>query len=85
MARTTLVYFIDSLLRGFGGFVMQLSLDAFEHEELEQCLIGNVAFVRNRLELIQEGFRQTKRDRLGGRLQPGEYHPTTLGVVDILR
>ena len=64
---------------------MQLSLDAFEHEELEQCLIRDVAFVRDRFELIQEGFRQTKRDRLGGRLQPGKHHPTTLGVVDILR
>ena len=64
---------------------MQLGLDAFEHEELEQCLIRDVAFVGDRLELIQEGFRQTKRDRLGGRLQPGEHHLTALGVVDILR
>lgn len=64
---------------------MQLSLDAFEHEELEQCLIRDVTFVRDRLELIQEGFRQTKGDRLGGRLQPGKHHPTTLGVVDVLR
>lgn len=64
---------------------MQLGLDAFEHEELEQCLIRDVAFVRDRLELIQEGFRQTKGDRLGGGLQPGKYHPTTLGIVDILR
>lgn len=64
---------------------MQLGLDAFEHEELEQCLIRDVALIRDRLELIQEGFRQAERDRLGGRLQPGKHHPTALGVVDILR
>ena len=56
VARTTLADFINSLLRGFGGFVMQLSLDTFEHEELEQCLIRNIALIRDRLELIQEGF-----------------------------
>lgn len=64
---------------------MQLSLDAFEHEELEQCLIRDVAFVRDCLELIQERFWHPKGDRLGGRLQSGKHHPTTLGVVDLLR
>ena len=47
---------IRSALRSFGGLMMQLGLDTFEHEELEQCLIRDVAFVRDRLELIQEGF-----------------------------
>jgi hypothetical protein len=33
-------------LRGFGRFVMEFHLDAFEYKELEECLIGNVPFVR---------------------------------------
>ena len=85
VARTTLADFINSRLRSFGGFVMQLGLNAFKHKELEQCLIRNVAFVCDCLELIQEGFWQAERNCLGGRLQPGKHHPTTLGVVDILR
>ena len=52
VARTTLADFINSLLRGFGGFMMQLGLDAFEHEELEQCLIRDIVFVHDRFELI---------------------------------
>jgi hypothetical protein len=52
VARTTLADFINSLLRGFGGFVMQLGLNTFEHKELEQCLIRDVALIRDRLELI---------------------------------
>lgn len=75
----------SSALGGFGGFVMQLGLDAFEDEELEKSLVRDVAFIRDRLELIQKRFRQAERDRLGGWLQAREHHPTALGVVDILR
>ena len=63
---------------------MEFRLDAFVDEEFQERLIRDVSLIRQRLELIQERFRQTERDGLGRRFQAGEDHWPAFGVVDIL-
>ena len=41
-----------------GGIEMQLRLHSFEHKELQEGLVGNIALVGQRLELIQKRFWQ---------------------------
>jgi len=62
----------------------QFPLDPLGEEYLEQRLIGYVSLVCQQFELIQQGFRQPQRDRLGRRFEIGEDDAFCLRPIDVL-
>ena len=47
---------LPTLSHSLGGFEMQLCLHSFEHKELQERLVGNIALVGQCFELIQKRF-----------------------------
>lgn len=63
-------------------WAVRFTIDSFSKKHLQQRLVGHVTFVGESLQLRQKCSRQSQRDRLGGRLEIGEYRHPGLAPVD---